>query len=258
MNRLPSVAVIMMCLLPLLGQRLPASPEDRGSRTWIGRYQEFEEYLRTAECTKREVFGKKEVFSNSNFSRCTLPPGGPAARMAWRTVPPGAYRGFRESYKTEIAAYELDKVLKLDMVPPTVARRLEGVEGAAQLWVEDIVDSVAGGPPDESRRAAWNDQLARMTMFDNLIGNRERNRANMLHDARWNLILIDHSRAFGTGTELVHKMDRIDEDCWTRIDGLTRAQLDAALRAWLGASEIGAILDRRDKMRAEVKRLPRK
>jgi hypothetical protein len=80
----------------------------------------------------------------------------------------------------------------------------------------------------------------------------------MLHDTRWNLILIDHSQAFGTGKELVHKMDRIDEDCWTRIDGLTRAQLDAALRAWLGASEIGAILDRREKMRAEVKRLPKK
>ena len=36
-----------------------------------------------------------------------------------------------------------------------------------------------------------------MTMFDNLIGNRDRNRRNMLRDTAWNLILIDQTRAFG-------------------------------------------------------------
>ena len=46
--------------------------------------------------------------------------------MAWRSLPPGVYRGFRESYKAEIAAYELDKLLKMDMVPPSVERQLEG------------------------------------------------------------------------------------------------------------------------------------
>jgi hypothetical protein len=257
MNRLPGVAVVLMCLPALLGHHPPAEPDDPGSKTWIGRHQEFEEYLKTAECTRKEVFGNKEAFRNSNLARCTLPPGGPARRMAWKTGPPGAYRGFRESYKAEIAAYELDKLLKLDMVPPTVERHEDGIEGAAQLWVEDIVDSVTG-LPDESSRAAWDRQVARMTMFDNLIGNRDRRRTNMLHDTSWNLILIDHSRAFGTGTELVQKMERIDGDCWSRMDGLTRRQLDAALHAWLGAEEIGAILDRRDRMRAEIRRLPKK
>jgi hypothetical protein len=257
MSRLPTVAVIVMCLPVLLGhQRPPTAPDDPGSRTWIGRHQEFEEYLKTAECTRKEAFGKKEVFSNSNLTRCTLPPGGPVLRMAWKTGPPGPYRGFRVSYKNEIAAYELDKLLKLDMVPPTVERRLEGIDGAAQLWVEDVVDS-AGEVPDESSRPEWDRQVAQMAMFDNLIGNTDRNRGNVLHDAKWNLILLDHSRAFGTGTELVHTMDRVDRDCWARMDGLTRGQLDAALRPWLGASEIGAILVRRDKMRTEVKRLPK-
>ena len=97
MNRLPSVAVVLMCLPALLGHRPPAEPDDPGSKTWIGRHQEFEEYLKTAECTRKEVFGKKEVISTSNLARCTLPPGGPAKRMAWTTVPPGAYRGFLES-----------------------------------------------------------------------------------------------------------------------------------------------------------------
>jgi hypothetical protein len=91
-----------------------------------------------------------------------------------------------------------------------------------------------------------------MTMFDDLIGNRDRNLGNMLRDARWSLILLDHSRAFGTSTELPRKLTRIDPGYWARIEGLTRDRLDTALRAWLGEAEIQAILDRREKMRAEI------
>ena len=94
-------------------------------------------------------------------------------------------------------------------------------------------------------------------MFDNLIGNRDRTRGNIIRDAEWNAILLDHSRAFGTGTELPVKMTRIDGAFWAKIESLTRAQLDAALRAWIGDNEIQAILDRRERMRAEVKSLPR-
>ena len=79
----------------------------------------------------------------------------------------------------------------------------------------------------------------------------------MLRDAGWNLILIDHSRAFGAGTDLPHKLSRIDEGYWARIDSLTRPQLDAALHAWLGEGEIRAILDRRERMRGAISSLPR-
>ena len=94
-------------------------------------------------------------------------------------------------------------------------------------------------------------------MFDDLIGNRDRNRGNMLRDATWSLILLDHSRAFGAGSELPHKLSRIDEGYWARIESLTRDQLDAALHAWLGENEIRAILDRRERMRVDIKSLPR-
>ena len=82
----------------------------------------------------------KKLGSTQSLARCTLRPGGPVARMAWKTLAPGIYRGFFASYKNEIAAYELDKLLKLDMVPPTVERQLQGITGAAQLWVENVVD----------------------------------------------------------------------------------------------------------------------
>jgi hypothetical protein len=173
--------------------------------------------------------------------------------MAWRSRPPGIYQGFSENYKAEIAAYELDKLLKMDMVPPTVERQVEGNTGAAQLWVENVVDATDPAVPEGPMRGHWESQLTRMVMFDNLIGNRSRNQRNMLRDRAWNLILIDHSRAFGTGTELLHTRRGIDDGYWARIESLTRAQLDAALRAWLDEKQIGAILDRRERMRAEIK-----
>ena len=92
-------------------------------------------------------------------------------------------------------------------------------------------------------------------MFDNLTGNKDRNRGNMLHDSAWHLILIDHTRAFGPGGELPNRLSRIDNTFWTKIESLTRSQLDAALNAWLNAEQIGAILDRRERMKAEIRSL---
>lgn len=251
MTGVRAVALILVCLPAVIGQQPPESRQGLGAKVWVGRYQEIEDYLRTGECVSVQVFGPARA------ARCTLRPGGPVARMAWRSVPPGSHRGFRESYKTEIAAYELDKLLKLDMVPPTVERQLQGAEGAAQLWIENVVDRKAGESPEGANREHWENQLARMTMFDNLIGNKERNRANMLRDAAWNLVLIDHSRAFGTGADLIHEINRIDAECWARIENLTPNQLDVALGAWLGEEEIRAILQRREKMRTKIRALPK-
>jgi len=252
MNRLRSVGFCLISLPMLLGcQGQAASTQGLGAKIWVGRYQEIEEYLRTAECVSMSGADPRKAV------RCTLRPGGPFPRMAWRSLPPGIYKGFWESYKTEIAAYEIDKLLKLDMVPPSVERQLQGVEGAAQLWVEGASGVEGGDPPGQPQRVYWENQLVRMAMFDNLIGNRERNLGNMLRDAEWNVILLDHSRAFGVGTELPYKMRRIDAAFLARIESLTRPQLDAALRGWIGEPEIQAILDRRDRMRNEIKSLPR-
>ncbi|HSD65373.1 MAG TPA: hypothetical protein VLF95_01660, partial [Vicinamibacteria bacterium] len=183
-----SVAALLACLPAFLGQGQPAANPRPGARIWVGRHQEIEEYLRTAECVSMQMLVP------TRMGRCTLRPGGPFVRMAWRPLPPGVHRGFRESYKAEIAAYELDKLLKLDMVPPSVERQLEGSRGAAQLWVEDVTPLARDASPGGSDRAHWEDQVGRMRMFDNLIGNQDRNQGNILHDAAWNLILVDHSR----------------------------------------------------------------
>ena len=171
MIRLRGVAVFLVCLALLVGcEGQPAFTQGLGSKIWVGRYQEIEEYLRTGECVRMEAL----AFNYTK--RCTLRPGGPFARMAWRPLPPGVHSGFSESYRTEIATYELDKLLKMDMVPPSVERQIQGNKGAAQLWVENVVDGTDPTPPPPPEKVHWEAQVVRMTMFDSLIGNRDRNR----------------------------------------------------------------------------------
>jgi len=218
-----------------------------GARIWVGRYQEIEEYLRTAECVNMQMLG-------AGVMRCDLRPAGLVARMAWRSGPPGIYRGFWESYKAQIAAYELDKLLKMNMLPPAVERQFQGNKGSGTLWVENIVDSKAASP-DEANRAGWEKQLVQMAMFDNLIGNPDRNPGNMLRDAAWNLILLGHSRAFRPDADRPNRLNRIDADLWDKVQALTRTQLDARLGPWLDENEIAALIDRRERMKAEIDRL---
>ena len=253
MIRLRAVAIVLICLPVLLGDG-PPSAQARSAKTWIGRYQEIEDYLRTADCVSMKWFAPNYA------ARCTLRPGGPIGEMAWRPMvprPPGVRQGFRENYEAEIVAYELDKLLTMDMVPPTVERQIQGTKGSAQQWVKDVVDATDPTVPEGKDRIQWESDLLRMTMFDMLIGNRARVPGNMLRDGAWNLILIDHSRAFGTEVARVGKLTAVDRALWTKIEALTRPQLDKALGGWLVPGQIEAILARRDLMRADVNSLTR-
>ena len=94
-------------------------------------------------------------------------------------------------------------------------------------------------------------------MFQNLIGDIDPNLGNWLVDPAWNLILVDHSRALTTPEKLVHQMQRIDADLWTRMKGLTEETLTTAVGKWIGKGEIRAILDRRKQMQAQIDKLVR-
>ena len=59
---------------------------------------------------------------------------------------PGPPNGYWESYKSEIAAYELDKLLGMDMVPPSVEKRVEG-----RSWRRDPVGQAGPGSGRKSR-----------------------------------------------------------------------------------------------------------
>jgi hypothetical protein len=224
------------------------------AKTWVGRAAEFEEFMRTAPIVKTVPLS----IGVTKSERAFFGPGGPVESVAWKTLRPGMRNGFWESYKSEIAAYELDKILKLDMVPPKVERRVDNETGVAIMWVSDTKSfKDYGGSPrvPPIRQAAWNEQLTRAKMFHNLIGDIDPNLGNWLVDPSFNLILIDHSRALTTTKNLIHKMQGFDTDLWAKMEALTEESLQASLGQWLGKGEIRALLDRRAKMKVEFDKL---
>jgi hypothetical protein len=231
-----------------------SAPAPASAKTWLDQRQAMEDYLRTAEVIKMEDIG----LGVTKPRRAYLAPGGPFDRMAFKTIKPGYHSGFWESYKSEVAAYELDKFLALEMIPPTVERKVKNETGAAVMWVSGIKSfGELGGPPTPppAQVAAWSRQLIRAKMFDNLICNIDPNLGNWLVDASWNLILIDHTRSFTTKKDVPHEMTRVDRELWNRMKALTVESLTPILGQWMGEKEIRAIVERRDRLQGMIDKL---
>ena len=86
------------------------------ARIWQGREAEFEAFLATAPFDRLEDIPLGVTHPRRGYFK----PGGLAASAAWKVIPTGRPNGYWESYKSEIAAYELDKRLELGMVPVAV------------------------------------------------------------------------------------------------------------------------------------------
>ena len=229
-----------------------AAASDVCSRTWIAHETDIERALMTNRIVRMEAV----PIGVTKPQRGYLEAGGPVARFAWKALPPGRRGGFAESYKAEIAAYRLDRLLDMQMVPPVVERTVDGNVGAAVMWIEqtkgwDMSKQVQGPEP------RWSRQVSRMKLFDQLIANIDRNQGNLLYDADWHLFLIDHSRAFTTRTSLdgIAVPGIIDRQLWDRIEAMTPADLDRELGAWLTDGEQKAVFARRDRMRAAIARM---
>jgi hypothetical protein len=251
-----AVAAVLCLAAPALAQAPAPEPTPAASsKVWIGRYAEFEEYLKTAPIARVTDLPVGVTHPRQAY----FAPGGLAASAAVKDLPPGVHMGFWDSYRSEIAAYELDKLLGLDMVPPTVERRIGGNRCSVQLWVENCrmlkgVDEK--GIPD---REAWNRQVYRHRVFDNLVANIDENATNILLDPAWNMILIDHSRAFVSDRMPFEKlMSHIDRPLFEKLKTLDEPTLTARLKPWLvGGGNVRDILKRRDKIVAHFETLVR-
>jgi len=239
--------VLLLCSLLLLAiPQETAAPAAESAKIWEGREAEFETFLRTAVVTKID----KVPIGVTAPRRAFLEPGGLCESFAWKVLPPGIHKGFWDSYKSEIAAYELDKVLGLGMVPPTVERQVKSDRGAAVLWLKGVRSwEEALRSPKTSK---WTRNVVRMKMWDNLVGNPDRNKGNLLVDYTGDLFLIDHSRAFTSDKKLHQQLENIDMQLWEKMLTLDLETLKARIGKWVGTGELKAILARRDKMKKEI------
>lgn len=158
---------------------------------------------------------------------------------------------FHDSYKGNIAAYRLGRLLDLDMIPVSVDRLVEGKQSAVTWWIDDmLMDESARRkdkiePPD---RRAWSDQYHVVRVFDALIDNADRNLGNLIIDRQWKLWMIDHTRAFGNKRVLrsTDHLVRCERGLLERLRKIKRPELQSAMPPYLSGEDITALLARRD------------
>ncbi len=156
-------------------------------------------------------------------------------------------------YGGEVAAYRLDRMLGLDMVPPTVSRVIDGTPGSLQLWVADAVNE--GNLLSEDLRPsdpdAYENQQRRADVFDVLILNIDRNGNNtLITTGDWQVHLIDHEAAFEPRLPpalfLEDGRAKLDDELTSRLAALDPAEVTAEMNSLLTDEQIAVLLERRD------------
>ena len=161
---------------------------------------------------------------------------------------------FKDTYRFNIGAYRLARLLDMDNVPMSVKRRHEGKDAAFTWWIDDVMFDEEGRlkqkpvqGPDPNRTAKQN---ANRLVFDELIQNRDRNQGNLVWTKDWKLWLIDHTRAFRLGKDLMkpEQLGRIDGALLAKLRTLTIEAMTKSMGDVMQKDEMMAVLARRDKL----------
>jgi hypothetical protein len=160
----------------------------------------WEEFLHTARIVASVQLGGPEATTSP--WKLTLSKGDITRFGLWKDIDLDIEQGGPDRWRFEIAAYQLDVLFGLGMVPPTVERAFRGRWGSLQLWMgetESLKARIARGVDiREDKREDWNREAYLERAFDSLIANDDRNISNILIGTGESMILIDHSRTFGT------------------------------------------------------------
>ena len=222
--------------------------------------REKEEFLRTAKVVGRRGIG----VGINNTVRVTLTAGGLThdAHMQTVNIHKTSYRtneglelNFRDGYQFNVAAYKLDRLLGLNMVPVSIERKIAGTAGSLTWWVDDVLmmerdryQKKMRVPP--LKNAAWNDQMFQIRIFNELIYNTDANLGNILITKDWDVRIIDFSRAFRVHNKLraPENLRRCDPRVLKGLRDLNMEVLQREMKGLLTKTEMKALLARRDKI----------
>ncbi len=166
----------------------------------------------------------------------------------------------RRDHRFNVAAYELDKLLELNMAPPSVERIVSGLPAAVTWWADDVAMDETGRkrkkiePPDPDQ---WNKQMQAVRLFDELIANRYRAMApapdrdtswgELLITRDWRFCLIDHTGSFRIGRQLEYpqSLTQCDRVLLGKLRALSKEVFRRKLGKYLNARQLDALEARR-------------
>jgi len=140
----------------------------------------------------------------------------------------------------EVAAYRVDRLLELGLVPATVMKEFQGVKGSLQFFIEGTRDPYTAGATISQN----------MKFLDLLIANTDRSAENFLVLKDGRQLAIDHDLAFrtldGTPGEWIISKSIPDLKVFKRLKEVPDALWHLELDPLLGPTKVTKFLQRRD------------
>ena len=167
---------------------------------------------------------------------------------------------FVDSYKYNIAAYQIAELLGVDyMLPVYVERKWEGKTGSLSWWLPVKMDDAERfekkiEPPDADK---WNQQMFRIRVFDELVYDTDPNLTNVLIGPDWTVYRVDFSRAFRKSKDLRGEKNLVkcDRRLFEKLKALKADEVAEKTKRYLTKDEINAVMARRDKIVAKFQSL---
>ena len=221
--------------------------------------EQIKQFLQTADVIKSKESSK----GVTHPSRLTLSDGKITHEASFQTVQEykpvmklesGATEtNFVDSWRYNVAGYEIAELIGLgDMVPVYVERKWQGKVGSLSWWLPVMMDDAERTekkiePPNPD---AWNKQMYRMRVFDELIYDTDANLTNILIGKDWTLWRIDFTRAFRRSRELHRPNDLVkcDRQLLGQLKALKAEDVLARTKGFLNKDDVQALMARRDKI----------
>lgn len=154
------------------------------------------------------------------------------------------------SYKHELAAYALSKILGVDVIPPVVARRIENIPGSLQIMIEGCITEGERQrqylvPPDPQ---AFADAVAEIRVLEHLTYCPRSDLGDMLvHKDTWKVCRVDFAEAFRPESALLPEAEiyRCSKRLYEHLKSVPAKTIEDAVRPHLEAPEVKALLARR-------------
>jgi hypothetical protein len=210
--------------------------------------EEMEEYLRTAEIVSVE---KGTQAGRTAPWRVTLDDGKTRRPALFKHINRPRPSLLPDSYKYEIAAYQMNRFLDLNIVPPIVTRKIDETEGSLQLflegWIKEIVRKRKKlDPPDPE---AFHNMLEVINVFENLVHDEDCFDADdtLIHFDDWKVCRVDFSMAFSPVPELIPgcRINRCSHRLFKSLLHLDDQKVKSDLLSYLNEEEIEALIQRK-------------
>lgn len=167
---------------------------------------------------------------------------------------------FVDSWKYNVAGYEVADLIGLgDMVPVYVERKWEGKTGSLSWWLPVMMDEAERvqkkiDPPNPD---AWNKQMYRVRVLDELLYDTDPNLTNVLIGKDWTVWRIDFTRAFRHSKDLrsPKNLEKCDRNLLAKLKELKADDVTARTKGYLDKEEVQTLMARRDKIVAHFEQM---